>query len=141
MTILKFIWNIYHGHTTGFLLAPLGPRRGGGLQGAWLCPLDGQPVQAHCAQAGVQSNRAVGSQGQGVGVKQGWSHSWEALEGPRPRRRDGPLQQVLLRGRLHSDWSPASLGSLCPGASSCVTWALAGDPASLFWASVFPRKK
>lgn len=54
---------------------------------------------------------------------------------------DGPLQQVLLWGRLHDDQSPASLGSPSPGANSCVTWALAGDPASLFWTSVFPLKK
>ena len=54
---------------------------------------------------------------------------------------DGPLQQVLLWGRLCDDQSPASLGSLSPGANSCVTWPLAGDPASLFWTSVFPLKK
>lgn len=49
---------------------------------------------------------------------------------------DGPLQQVLLWGRSRDDQSPASLGSPSPGANSCVTWALAGDPASLFWTSV-----
>lgn len=54
---------------------------------------------------------------------------------------DGPLQQVLLWGRLRDDQSPASLGSPSPGANSYVTWSLAGDPASLFWTSVFPLKK
>ena len=54
---------------------------------------------------------------------------------------DGPLQQVLLWGRLRDDQSPASLGSPSPGANSYVTWSLAGDPASLFWTSVFPPVK